>query len=182
VVAELAGLRFGLRIDRIDTLEGGQALLIDYKTGRSNSATSWMGERPDEPQLPLYALAWSQRDVDGEGPDDVGAIAFGQIHRAQTAFTGLGDGAGLPAGVIAPEASRSKVVRAAAGSWRDWRATSERHLLALATGYAAGIAGVDPKHAKVCERCDLHALCRVAELYGSDADGDWDEIGESEES
>ncbi|MGI9334168.1 MAG: PD-(D/E)XK nuclease family protein, partial [Gammaproteobacteria bacterium] len=42
VVAELAGLRFGLRIDRIDTLEGGQALLIDYKTGRSNSATSWM--------------------------------------------------------------------------------------------------------------------------------------------
>ncbi len=51
-----AGLNLQLRIDRIDQLENGELLLIDYKTG-SPKLKSWLGKRPDEPQLPLYAVS-----------------------------------------------------------------------------------------------------------------------------
>src|SRR5690554_341004 len=47
-----SGLQLKLRIDRIDQLESGDLLLIDYKTG-SPKMKSWLSERPDEPQLPL---------------------------------------------------------------------------------------------------------------------------------
>src|SRR5690606_14489700 len=43
-----AGLILQLRIDRIDQLDSGECLLIDYKTG-SPKIKSWLGERPDEP-------------------------------------------------------------------------------------------------------------------------------------
>lgn len=56
VELDLAGLPIRLRIDRIDRLADGRLLLIDYKTGNVR-AGGWVGARPEEPQLPLYALA-----------------------------------------------------------------------------------------------------------------------------
>ena len=52
---ELSGLRLRLKIDRIDQLEDGGQLLIDYKTGMT-SIQDWLTERLRQPQLPLYAL------------------------------------------------------------------------------------------------------------------------------
>ncbi|OOZ41513.1 PD-(D/E)XK nuclease family protein, partial [Solemya elarraichensis gill symbiont] len=52
--AQLAGLSFNIRIDRIDQLENGCHAVIDYKSGR-HANPGWENERPGEPQLPIYA-------------------------------------------------------------------------------------------------------------------------------
>ena len=52
----LSPLQLPLRIDRIDQLADGRLLLMDYKTGKADTAV-WAGSRPEQPQLPLYAVA-----------------------------------------------------------------------------------------------------------------------------
>ncbi len=47
-------LRFQLRVDRVDVVDEMQ-VLIDYKTGAAGTK-DWLGERPDAPQVPLYAI------------------------------------------------------------------------------------------------------------------------------
>src|SRR5437870_2837046 len=56
----VAGLEFSGRIDRMDRLEKGGHALIDYKTGQA-TRNAWLGERPDDPQLPLYAVSAPER-------------------------------------------------------------------------------------------------------------------------
>lgn len=51
----LGELSISLIIDRLDTVEG-ETLVIDYKTG-SVETDVWLGDRPSDPQLPLYILA-----------------------------------------------------------------------------------------------------------------------------
>src|SRR6185295_19057846 len=57
---QVGGLGFSGRIDRMDRfLEGemrGTHAIIDYKTGRA-TRSGWLGDRPDEPQLPLYVVS-----------------------------------------------------------------------------------------------------------------------------
>ena len=65
----IAGLPLNLRIDRIDRLDDQRMVLIDYKTGDTN-INCWAGERLEEPQLPLYALAL---------PEQIAGLCFGQI-------------------------------------------------------------------------------------------------------
>ncbi len=69
----VGGLILSLRMDRIDRLENGQLVLIDYKTG-SASIKDWSGERPVDPQLPLYALH-------AEAP--VAALCFARVSAAK---------------------------------------------------------------------------------------------------
>ncbi len=52
---DLSGLKLQLKIDRIDRLNDGSIMLIDYKTGLTH-LKSWFGDRPQQPQLPLYAV------------------------------------------------------------------------------------------------------------------------------
>jgi ATP-dependent helicase/nuclease subunit B len=51
---EIDGRRLRCRIDRLDELESGQVLIVDYKTGK-RPAGSWFSERLSDCQLPLYA-------------------------------------------------------------------------------------------------------------------------------
>ncbi len=52
----LDGIEFDLRIDRIDEVPDGTLLVVDYKTGPT-SPNVIIGARPEEPQLPMYALS-----------------------------------------------------------------------------------------------------------------------------
>ncbi|MGH9487648.1 MAG: PD-(D/E)XK nuclease family protein [Terriglobales bacterium] len=66
-----AGLDFDLRRDRVDELNSGGRVLLDYKSGRAEKSW-WDGDRPEQPQVPLYLLT----DPD---PSSVTAVAFAQV-------------------------------------------------------------------------------------------------------
>lgn len=75
-------LDLSLRIDRIDQLADGSIILIDYKTG-GVSTSVFAAERPDEPQLLLYALAMDR---------PLAALCFGQVSSTKgIAIKGVGN-------------------------------------------------------------------------------------------
>jgi ATP-dependent helicase/nuclease subunit B len=138
----VAGLELTGRIDRMDRMVDGGYALIDYKTGRP-TPNDWLGERPNDPQLPLYAL---------NAPEDVRAVAFARLKTGAMRYMGL--------------AERKESIPELKPAL-DWNALLEgwkKEVEALATGFAAGEARVDPKKGlATCRACDLQPLCRVYE-------------------
>ena len=57
-------LQLDLKVDRIDRMPSGKYVVLDYKTSDNLNVEDWDGDRPDAPQLPLYAVK-SGRDVEG---------------------------------------------------------------------------------------------------------------------
>jgi probable DNA repair protein len=139
---EAGGLTFSGRIDRMDRLAAGGHVLIDYKTGRA-TPNDWLNERPDDPQLPLYAIG---------AKEDVTGVAFARIKTGEMRYMGLTrDGGVLP---------KTKAAESWPGLFVMWR----RELAELGGEFARGVAAVDPKRGlKTCRHCDLHPLCRVHE-------------------
>jgi probable DNA repair protein len=146
------GVTVNAKLDRMDRLGQGGHAVLDYKTGAA-SVGSWLGPRPDEPQLPIYALV----------SEDVRAIAFARVKPGEMDFCGLAMEEGLlpKVGTIA----RNKSGKAAA--YADWSALSagwRRELEAIGGAYLAGDARVFPKRVdKACGQCEQHAFCRIAE-------------------
>jgi len=139
---EIGGLTLSGRIDRMDRLEDGGHALIDYKTGRATKS-SWLGDRPDEPQLPLYVVS---------AEENVTSVAFATLRVGEMKFSGFSAKEKEIPGVVA------------AKSWSGLVATWKRDLGRIAEGFAAGEAGVDPKKKlATCRNCDLQPLCRVHE-------------------
>src|SRR5262249_24918724 len=63
-------LLLSLRADRIDRVDQG-LVLIDYKTGADSSPSSWLGDRIDQPQLPVYTTLMP--------PGDIAAVTFATL-------------------------------------------------------------------------------------------------------
>jgi probable DNA repair protein len=141
--ATLGMLDLRLRLDRLDLLDSGERVVIDYKTGRA-TVVSLLGPRPDEPQLPLYLTV---------AEPEACAVAFAQVRAGDMRFAGLASATGLVPGAEVPEAGW-------AGQQAAWRIELER----LAEEFAAGGAAVDPKRpGETCRLCDLQPLCRIRE-------------------
>ncbi len=155
--ARVAGLPVTLRPDRIDRLADGGIFLVDYKTGPCEPR-DWFGERPDEPQLPVYVLA-----MDEAGDAPVVGLAFGALRPGELGYRGLAGAEGLAPGVDSIEGSKLQGAREAA----DWQAHKElwrARLTRLAEAYLDGDARVDPKSpATTCRHCRLQPLCRIHE-------------------
>lgn len=149
------------RIDRMDRFADGSHALIDYKTGRTSTA-AWLGVRPDDPQLPLYAVNAGER---------IAAVAFARLRKGDMRFDGITRDAGQLPGVPALEAHRRAA--ASAPDWAALLAGWRAEVDALAEAFAAGDARVDPKvPGKTCEHCGLQPLCRVHERFDPLAEGD----------
>ena len=152
--ARHGGLVFDVRIDRVDRLADGARVLIDYKSGMA--AADWRGERPDNPQLPIYALLRPERLV---------AVAYGRVNAGDCSFVAETERAGVfkPRG----RASALEGLPDFAALMARWAERMER----IAAEFAAGHAEVAPTpHA--CATCHLQPLCRVPTAFGEEADGD----------
>lgn len=159
VSLELGALRINGQVDRVDRVADG-VVVIDYKTGAATPG-DWQSERPAEPQMPLYALAF-QRELAGLAYASLrpGAVELRGLARSGEVF-----GAALP-----------KLKPPDADEWRriidDWRRVVE----ALAQAFAAGDARVDPVQPRgengTCAWCHLATLCRRDELLRTGALGD----------
>ena len=163
----VAGLAMNLRLDRLDRLEDGTHALIDYKTGAAKF-TSWLGDRPDEPQLPLY---FSTAEA------IVSALAFARLKRGERGkvfgFEGVSATEGLLPDVTPIEAKRGMGKKGYA-SWDVLTEEWETSLRSLARNFSAGAAEVDPKNGSLtCVRCDLQSICRIGEksAYAADETG-----------
>ncbi len=136
-------LRLSVRMDRVDIMDNGE-VLIDYKTGPA-SPSDWLTDRPNAPQLPLYAIL--------SDPEKLRGVAFGLVR--------AGEGRALQgyavSSEILPKLSRMKLPSLEA-QVEDWQRVLEH----LAEEFVSGAAQVAPNHyPSTCERCSQRILCRL---------------------
>ncbi|MFA5630401.1 MAG: PD-(D/E)XK nuclease family protein [Porticoccaceae bacterium] len=112
VELEIAGLRIALRLDRLDHLPQGFAV-IDYKTGRTSLA-GLAADRLTEPQLALYALALDEAPA---------AVAYAAVTHRKTAFEGIGESNTVPGCKSLAALNLPEFWPDALSAWRDKLAT-----------------------------------------------------------
>ena len=139
---ELGGFPLRVRMDRLDRLDDGRVIVLDYKGGAAQSFRP-LDERPRQAQLLAYALLAS---------GTVAGVAAVHLAADQVRWRGAAAEPSLLPGLRAS--------RAPTAPWpqlmQHWRRVVER----LVQDFAAGKSGVDPLPG-VCEYCQLPALCRI---------------------
>lgn len=167
----IAGIILNLRLDRIDRLNDGSLLVLDYKTGDISPKT-WDLPRPDDVQLPQYACFALDGDFRSELPNNpsrepdqekyawLGGLAFAKVRTGKLEFAGRVRDAkstlfkGLRGNT---NLVKSPLTVEALLAWREY-------IEQLAKNFVAGSAEVSPReNPETCERCGLQALCRIQE-------------------
>jgi probable DNA repair protein len=154
----LGDLTLQVRIDRIDRLNDGTLLVIDYKSGNV-TPKSWELPRPDDVQLPLYAGFALDEGCAVEGI--AGGLVFAKLRLGNCAFAGH---VGEPQATLfsnlkgtSPLVKRPMTFEQIVG----WRENIEQ----LARDFVDGRAEVDPREEpKTCKYCGLETLCRIQEV------------------
>lgn len=151
VTVSIGGLDVRVAADRIDRLQDGRKVVLDYKTGR-NSVKQWFDERMTEPQLPLYCVASGER---------VAGLAFGRVRKAETGFDGLTEEEGLLPGCDVWSNSKHC---SGIPSWPGVLAAWNDCLEGIAGEIRRGEAAPEPARGwQTCRDCELLPLCRSGE-------------------
>ncbi len=141
----VGGLMVSIRADRMDRLENGEIVILDYKTGECGTS-AWFGPRPDEPQLPIYA-------VTADAP--VAGVVFASLKAGKVVFQGLTETEDIVPGVKVPEGQPP--LASIVGAWSEV-------LDRLGRDFRSGRAAVDPKDRdQTCRYCALPSLCRITQ-------------------
>jgi len=151
---QIEGLDLHVRMDRVDRLNLGKLLVIDYKSGDVD-AKEWEMPRPNDLQLPLYA---------GFALDDgaeCGGLVFAKIRAGEVEFAGRVEDA---KGTLRPRTSgNSNLVKKplTLEQLDEWKEYIEER----AKDFIAGQAEVDPRdYPETCKDCVLKSMCRIEEL------------------
>ena len=159
----IAGLSMNLRLDRVDRLQDGSPLVIDYKTGNVDPK-SWDLPRPDDVQLPLYKLFGLEplqpSLFDAYGGPASGGLVFARVRTGNTCFAGRV--ASALETLLPNLGANSALVRRklTAQEEEDWKNAIRK----LVDDFVHGRAEVDPReYPKTCEHCGLQAVCRIQE-------------------
>jgi hypothetical protein len=142
--ARHGGLDFRVRIDRVDRLLDGGRVLIDYKTG--NVSPDWRGDRPDNPQLPVYALL---------RPESLVAVAYGMVNAGECGFV-----AEHSHPTVFNPSRRKPSSMEGMPDFPSLIALWSQRIEVIAAQFAAGHAEVAPT-ARACSSCNLQPLCRI---------------------
>ena len=146
------------RLDRVDALQDGEFVIIDYKSGKA-SVNSWKGDQPDEPQMLLYAVTY---------PGKVAAVSFACLKRGRDfGFAGLAEAEKILPGIKCfQDNSRAEEFITdgqASATWEELFNSWDNVLKVLAAGFSRGDARVNPK-LRACDYCDQQPLCRIHEV------------------
>ncbi|MGA7342827.1 MAG: PD-(D/E)XK nuclease family protein [Terracidiphilus sp.] len=152
--APIEGLDLKLRLDRVDRLSDGTALVIDYKTG-DVSPKSWELPRPDDVQLPLYAGFALDRET-----EPLGGLVFAKVRVGEHLFEGrMFDAQGQLLRDLSNLSALAKN-KLEIEDLENWRVYIEK----MARDFVEGCAEVNPReYPETCDRCGLQTLCRVHE-------------------
>jgi probable DNA repair protein len=150
--AQFGGIQYRVRIDRIDRLRSGETVLIDYKSGTPGA--DWRGDRPENPQLPVYAVMRPARLV---------AVAYGRVNARDCGFV-----AEAARGQIFKPTSRKSELEGMP-DFASLVALWSRRIEKIAAEFATGYAAVAPT-ARACATCRLQPLCRIQTIADQDSD------------
>lgn len=155
---EHGGIIVSVMLDRIDDVEGN-LVVIDYKTGVSNSVNSWADNRISNPQLPLYVLS----------NEKIRGASFAQVARNQCKFKGVTSEMDiLPKVKTTVTKSRNgQATERELVSWHDWRLHWKEALDTVAFEVRQGLATVSPMSG-ACTHCELTSLCRIGDARLND--------------
>lgn len=152
-----------IRVDRVDRTDADKEIVLDYKTSAA-TPSDWAGDRPDEPQLPLYTIL--------REPGDVAGVAFARLRPGKDMeLNGFATSKGIlpKTGKMSMPTLESQI--------DDWKVV----LAALAEKFAAGEANVNPKeYPLTCKHCAQLTFCRLdpatlREEYDEDEPVPWDD-------
>lgn len=139
---QLAGIDFRVRVDRLDTMGADNKWVIDYKSSLPINKP-WNEERPEAPQLLLYALL----------DNSINALLFLQLKTGRITCCGLSEGDVSMQGVSALKKEES---------WSDRQQQWHQQLTQLATEFQEGHCPPKPHRSSTCQQCDFPHLCRIA--------------------
>jgi probable DNA repair protein len=167
--AELGGVPLRWRMDRVDRLDDGRLVVIDYKSGAAESFRP-LAARPRQPQLLAYALL---------AAGEVAGVAAVHLNAGEVRWRGAAAQVALLPRLAKP--------RGPTAPWAELRTHWRVVVDSLVHEFASGAAAVQPQPG-ACRLCHLGALCRIdparleavdpdAEDAGAGAGGDGDGDG-----
>ena len=109
----LGAVPLKLRLDRLDQLDDGRLLIIDYKSGNTD-VRGWANERLLDPQLPLYARLLRQQRL------DVAGLGLARVRHGDCSMLGIADDPALAATGFAAFGSQPKSRSALVRDYPDW--------------------------------------------------------------
>jgi probable DNA repair protein len=149
---DILGIEVTLKIDRIHQLEDGGIEFVDYKTGQLPKIKSWGEQRMTEPQLPIYAVFYS------DTPDAVVGIQFGLVKTAEHGFSGVAE--------MNFDEEREKRKPEFIRTFDDWSALQAHwkiRIEAIVLELKAGEAAVVFENESDLQYCEVRALLRLPE-------------------
>lgn len=153
----IEGIQITLIIDRVDTLEDGRLVVIDYKTGSAPDYKNWASDKITEPQLPIYA-AFILQD------EDIAAVCFGKLRLTDGGFTGVAAEDDIVSGIKAFNHEKNRLFDPE--TFPDWPSVLQHwrhHITKTAQALKAGEAAVVFESEQDLDYCDVLPLLRLPE-------------------
>lgn len=159
VRVDIEGIRVKMVVDRIDQLEDGSLLVMDYKTGATIDTDNWATERLTEPQLPIYASI----QPPSEGP--VEGVVFAKVLMRDPGWAGLARLDKLLPKVtgLDSKAGRKLFPDSEFPDWDSVLQHWKRCVHGVAREIQAGEAGVRFDRIEDLRWCDVRPLLRLDE-------------------
>jgi len=152
---DIEGIKVSMVVDRIDRLDDGRQVIIDYKTGAAIDTRNWADQRITEPQLPIYAALVNE---------DVAAVVFAKVLLDKPGFAGIADEKDILPGVQGIGDDRQKTFDPA--EFPDWVAVVTHwraSLHSVAREVRQGQAGIMFGDENALQYCEVLPLLRLPE-------------------